>query len=260
MPLLTLTTDFGLSDHYAGTMKGVILSRCPGAIIVDISHQVPAFSVYAGAYTIDQAARYFPGGTVHVIVVDPGVGTERKAMVVESGGQTFVAPDNGVLSMVLNRSHGSVVHEIANSDLFVHPVSDTFHGRDIFAPVAASIAAGNAKPQDAGPQLNEVMMLPDIEPEQIDADVWKGLILSVDHFGNLITNFPSAQFENKPFSLRIRDNSITGLFRSFGHAPEGELFSYFGSSGFIELGIRQASAGDALSVDPETEIELSLYP
>lgn len=260
MPLLTLTTDFGLSDHYTGTMKGVILSRCPDAAIIDISHEIPAFSVYAAAYTIDQAARFFPSGTVHVIVVDPGVGTERKAIVAEAGGQTFVAPDNGVLTMVLNRSEGSVVHEIANSALFVHPVSNTFHGRDIFAPVAAAIASGRTQPVGAGPRLQQVQMLPDIEPEQIDADVWKGMILSVDHFGNVITNFPSAEFEGKHFTLRLGDASISGLFRSFGHAPEGELFAYFGSSGFIELGINQASAADALAIQPEADIELSLYP
>lgn len=260
MAIVTLTTDFGLSDHYVGTMKGVVLSRCPDAVVVDISHEVPAFSIYAGAYTIDQAARYFPPGTVHVVVIDPGVGTDRKAVVVEAARQVFVAPDNGVLTMVLNRSEHSTVHEITNSELFVHPVSNTFHGRDVFAPVGAALAAGRTLPADVGPALQELLVLPDVEPEQSDDRTWKGIVLSVDHFGNVITNFSASDLEDKNFELRIAEATIDQFFRSFGRAPEAELFAYAGSSGFIELGIKQGSAAEALSVGPEFPVELSLFP
>src|SRR6476469_5428090 len=139
-PIITLTTDFGLQDHYAGTMKGVILSRCPQAQIVDITHAVPPFSLYAGAYAVDQAAPFFPPGAIHVVVVDPGVGTDRKPLLVEFREQFFVAPDNGVLSLLLTRNGGGTVREITNRELWLPRPSNTFHGRDVFAPVAAALA------------------------------------------------------------------------------------------------------------------------
>ncbi len=195
-PLLTLTTDFGLRDHYVGTMKGVILSRCPEAHIVDISHGVPPFSLWTGAYTIDQAAPYFPAGTIHVVVVDPGVGTTRRAILAEAIGQQFIAPDNGVLSMILARDPGAVVREITNQELFLPAVSATFHGRDIFAPVAASVACGRARPEEVGPILTAVERLPNVEPVQQANGDWVGTVLSVDHFGNVITNFRASRFSD----------------------------------------------------------------
>ena len=142
-PILTLTTDFGLSDHYVAAMKGVVLAICPQAQIVDISHGVPAFAISEGAYLIAQAYRYFPRKTVHVVVVDPGVGTDRRPIVAEAGGQFFVAPDNGVLAMIYAREKHTV-RALTNRKYFLKPVSQTFHGRDIFAPAAAHLAAGVA--------------------------------------------------------------------------------------------------------------------
>ena len=139
-PILTLTTDFGLTDHFVGTMKGVILGICPAAQIVDISHGVTPFEIAEGAYLIAQAWRYFPKKTVHVVVVDPGVGSARRPILVEAGGQYFLGPDNGVLSMVYLHEKCKVRH-IVNEEYFRHPVSRTFHGRDIFAPVGAHLAA-----------------------------------------------------------------------------------------------------------------------
>src|SRR5690242_2549854 len=141
-PILTLTTDFGLSDHFVGTMKGVILGICPEAQIVDISHDITPFEIGEGAYMIAQAYRYFPKKTVHVVVVDPGVGTARRAVLMEAAGQYFVAPDNGVLAMVQSREEGAKFRVITNAKYFLKEVSTTFHGRDIFAPVAAHLAKG----------------------------------------------------------------------------------------------------------------------
>ncbi len=152
--IITLTTDFGLSDHYVGTMKGVILSRCPQIVIVDITHDLPAFSILAGAYTISQAARFFPPGTIHVIVVDPGVGTCRKPILAEAAGHLFIAPDNGVLTLILAEDKQAVVREITNRAFWRHSPSETFHGRDIFAPAAAVIASGAETAENAGPVLS----------------------------------------------------------------------------------------------------------
>src|SRR5271165_3646940 len=158
-PIITLTTDFGLSNHYVGVMKGVILSICPLAQIVDITHEIPAYNVLAGAYAIQQAAPFFPAETIHIVVVDPGVGTTRRGLLADSRDQYFIAPDNGVLSFILGGNPNAVIREITNSDLWLKRVSATFHGRDIFAPVAAAIGAGKAKPKDAGARVEAPILL-----------------------------------------------------------------------------------------------------
>ena len=256
-PILTLTTDFGLTDHYVGTMKGVILSRCPDAHIIDITHGVPAFSLWPGAYTIDQAASYFPLGTIHVVVVDPGVGTERRAILVEAIGQRFIAPDNGVLSMILSRDPGAPVREITNQQLFLPTLSATFHGRDLFAPVAAALASGSASPEQVGPILSNAERLPHLEPVQDAPDHWTGTVLSVDHFGNVITNFKAARFRIGEFSLHIHGQAVTTFRNTFGDAPaKGECFAYVGSSGFLELARNQDSAATLLGAAPGDKIGL----
>ena len=145
-PIITLTTDFGLSNHYVGVMKGVILGICPCAQIVDVTHEIPAYNILAGAYAIQQAAEFFPSETIHIVVVDPGVGTTRRGLLAESRDQHFIAPDNGVLSFILGRDPSAVIRELTNADLWLKRVSATFHGRDIFAPVAAGLALGKVKP------------------------------------------------------------------------------------------------------------------
>ena len=173
-PILTLTTDFGLADHFAGTMKGVILGICPAAQIVDISHGVTPFEIGEGAYLIAQAWRYFPKKTVHVVVVDPGVGTARRPILVEAGGQYFLGPDNGVLSMVYLHEKCKVRH-VSNEKYFRHPVSQTFHGRDIFAPVGAHLAAG-VPPARMG-KLMQDYLKPEFEkPHRAGKRTWIGRI------------------------------------------------------------------------------------
>ena len=258
-PVITLTTDFGTADHYVGTMKGVLLTRCPEAALVDISHELPPFSIYAAAYAIDQAAPYFPPGTVHLIVVDPGVGTARRPIVARACGQMFVAPDNGVLSMIRERDPGMVVREITNSKLWLDAPSSTFHGRDIFAPVAGALAAGKASPEDVGPVLESIELLNGISAEQVSEGEWFGRVLSVDRFGNVITNFRSAGLAALPdseFEVRAGSGSVTRFHATFGEAPENLCFAYFGSSGYVELGMNQKNAADVLRVVPGDAISL----
>jgi S-adenosyl-L-methionine hydrolase (adenosine-forming) len=253
-PIITLTTDFGLSDHYVGTVKGVLLSRCPDAALVDISHQVTAFSILEGAYTVGQAAPFYPAGTVHVVVVDPGVGTERRAIVAQVAGQYFVAPDNGVLSFVLQRADGEV-REITNQDLCLSAVSSTFHGRDVFASVAGWIASRAVPFEAVGPVLAEPVLLGGLYPEPKSEGCWEGRVLSVDHFGNVITNFMA-----KPDpSVRIvaGRHVVEKRHDTFAEAPEGELFLYRGSSGYLEIGLNQGNAAAVLDVRPGDSIGLT---
>lgn len=260
-PIVTFTTDFGLADHYAGTMKGVVLSRCPNAQLVDISHEIPAFSICQGAYTIDQSAPYFPASTVHVIVVDPGVGTPRKPILAEALGQVFIAPDNGVLSLIFMRDRHARAREITRRDLWLEPVSATFHGRDIFSATAGAIASGAAKLSEVGPELERIEMLNDLEPAQTAAGVWRGRIFAIDHFGNLISNFPSARFPQaaqERFCLSIQGREIRTFRATFGASSPEECFAYYGSSGFIEIGVNQQSAAKRLGVAPGGEIHLHL--
>lgn len=249
--IITLTTDFGLADHYVGTMKGVLLDRCPKAQIIDISHEIPPFSLYAGAYAISQAAPFFPPGTIHVVVVDPGVGTARRALLVGVQKQYFIAPDNGVLSLVLLHQANARIWEITNRKLWRDPVSDTFHGRDVFAPVAAALASGVAQRDDIGPEIEQITMLADLEPYEMEPDLWRGRILSVDHFGNVITNLRCGQFSGislRNFTLSAGDRQITEFRTTFGDAARGLCFAYFGSSGYVEIGINQSSAAECLGV------------
>jgi S-adenosyl-L-methionine hydrolase (adenosine-forming) len=255
-PIISLTTDFGLSNHYVGVMKGVIHSVCPDARIVDITHEIPAYSILAGAYAIQQAAPFFPPGTIHIAVVDPGVGTTRRSLLVDSRDQFFIAPDNGVLSFILGSDPTAVIRELTNSELWLKRVSSTFHGRDIFAPVAAAIAAGTVKAKDVGPRVEAPVLLESTQPHETHpAGTWHGTVLSTDRFGNIITNFPQESFAALPeraFEIDLGNGSSrrqTQRFRTtFGDAKPSELFAYFGSSGFIELAINQASAAARLGV------------
>jgi S-adenosylmethionine hydrolase len=242
-PILTLTTDFGLSDHYVGTMKGVILGICPRAQLVDISHQASPFVIAEGAWLIAQAYRYFPPKTVHLVVVDPGVGSERRPILMEAAGQYFVAPDNGVLAMVYAREKHSV-RLISNPRYFPQPVSRTFHGRDIFAPVAAHLATGVA-PARVGKRIADYVRPPFASPRQTGARTWEGQILKIDHFGNVITNFHQDDFPQVE-QLAIGRWKACRLVASYAEAPADELVVIAGSSGYLEVSLNQASAAEKI--------------
>jgi S-adenosylmethionine hydrolase len=253
-PILTLTTDFGLADHYVGAMKGVILGICPGAHLVDISHQVRPFAIEEGAFLIAQAYRSFPAGTVHVVVVDPGVGSARRPILLEAAKQYFVAPDNGVLAMVYAREKHRV-RCISNQRYFRHPVSRTFHGRDIFAPVAARLAAGVA-PARMGKSIADYVRPPFEQPRQTGARTWAGRVLTVDRFGNVVTNFHVDRFPDLE-KLTIGRAKVRVLRQTYAEAPPGELFAIAGSSGYLEVSMNQGSAAEKIACQSGAAVVLT---
>jgi len=260
MPILTLTTDFGLSDHYVGAMKGVILSICPRAQLVDISHLASPFEITEGAYLIAQAYRYFPKRTVHVVVVDPGVGTSRRPILMEAAGQYFVAPDNGVLSMIYSREKHKI-RLIANDEYFRKPVSRTFHGRDIFAPVAAHLAAG-VPPARMGKPITDYLRPALGKPQQTGKRTWAGRILKIDRFGNIITDFHVDDFPNleqKAFSMAIGGTETGSLLRNYAEGRPGELFVIVGSSGYLEVSCNQGSAARKIGCESGAGAELTIW-
>ncbi len=251
--VITFTTDFGLQDPFVGIMHGVVLNIDPEVRIVDISHAVPSFDVLDGAWTIAQSYRFFPPRSVHVVVVDPGVGSERRPILAETDDYIFVAPDNGVLSLVEAREPSFRVRHVTADRYFLQPVSQTFHGRDIFAPVAAWLAKGIA-PEDFGPEITDYTRLPLQSVERTDVDRLCAIVLKVDKFGNLITNLTEsdlpALLSDSPPSVRllIAGHIVTRVCSSYADGGSDELFAIFGSSGYLEIAARQESAAKKLSV------------
>lgn len=259
-PIVTLITDFGTRDHFVGVLKGVILGICPGARIADISHEVRPFEIAEGAFLISQAYRYFPPKTVHVVVVDPGVGSARRPILIEAKGQYFVGPDNGVLALVYSDTpHKARV--ISNEKYFLRPVSNTFHGRDVFAPAAAHLANG-ARPSSFGKIIEDHLKPAFTEPQRTSKRVWCGTVLHIDRFGNLITNFQVEKFEGvrvKPFDLAIGTRHLTYLGTTYAGVPAGEPFVLVGSGGFLEVAVNQDSAAKMLGCSVGAPCELTLY-
>jgi S-adenosylmethionine hydrolase len=252
-------------------MKGVILEIAPAAQVIDISHGVQPYKIADGAFTIAQAYRYFPKRTIHVVVVDPGVGSARRPLLAEMAGQYFVAPDNGVLSMVMAQEERSgrkpKVRHIASERYFLHPVSRTFHGRDVFSPVAAHLAAG-VTPAKFGPRVEDYLCASFGEPKKGDKPAqtgkhaWTGTILKVDHFGNLATNFHIDQFPSirtHAFSMNAGLKPITRLALTFSECAPGELCVIVGSSGYLEIAASQGSAAEALGCSAGSPVELTIY-
>jgi hypothetical protein len=236
-PLITLLTDFGTADGYVGEMKGVLLARAPDATLVDITHEIPAQDVELARLTLARVWRRFPAGTVHLVVVDPGVGTDRAALAVKSDGRSFVGPDNGVLSPALLVAGACVVTlEIpANA-------SASFHGRDVFAPAAASLALG-ASVESLGRASRQPIIRRTPEPQRLEDGVLAGVVISVDRFGNAITNL---------VGLRAGIVELAGatlpLRRTYGDVPPGAALAIVGSSGLIEVAVRDGNAARQLSL------------
>jgi S-adenosylmethionine hydrolase len=246
-PLITLTTDFGSTDPFVGAMKGVISSIHAEARIYDITHEVTPFDVLDGALIVAAATRYWPAGTIHVVVVDPGVGTARRPLLVSAGGHYFIAPDNGVLSLALDRETEIRAWHITEDKYFVHPISRTFHGRDVFAPSAAWLAR-TGQPESFGPEVTDYERFTLPRPQLSDRTI-HGEILRADHFGNLLTNLRP---EDAPhfatggnFRLKIRQTEITRRISTFGEATGSELCVMLGSSGYFEIVVNRASAAQA---------------
>jgi S-adenosylmethionine hydrolase len=259
-PVITLLTDFGSMDHYAGAMKGVMLGICPSAQLVDISHEVTPYAITEAAFMLAQAWRSFPKGTVHLVVVDPGVGSARRPILMEIAGHCFVAPDNGVLTMLFDAGITCKVREITASRYFREPVSLTFHGRDIFAPVAAHLAAGLA-PAKFGKRIEDYVRLDFARPIRSGPKKWTGSILKIDRFGNLITNFESEawkRLKRQRFEMRIGTRCASVLASNYAEMGAGELFAIAGSAGFLELSMNQASAASVIGVQPGDTLEVRL--
>jgi S-adenosylmethionine hydrolase len=263
MSIVTLTTDFGQSDHYVAVMKGVILTIHPRVRIVDITHEITPFERVEGAFTIAQAYRWFPRGTVHVVVVDPGVGTRRRAILVEAAGQRFVGPDNGVFTLLYEAEPKHKVRHITASRYLLPEISATFHGRDVFSPVAAHLAAG-VPPSKMGPRIDDYVRLGGgfDRPARTAKRVWTGTVLKVDRFGNLITNFRLADFPSlltRPFRAQVGMHDVTVLAGTFQHIPPGETALVSGSSGYLEVCRNEESAARALGCGSGTPVELTLW-
>jgi S-adenosylmethionine hydrolase len=258
--IVTLTTDFGTTDHFAGVMKGVILSIAPATTkIVDITHDVRPFDVLDGGFTIAQAYSYFPQKTIHAVVIDPGVGSTRRPLLVEAAGQYFIAPDNGVLSLILARAKPKVRY-ITNERYFLKPLSRTFHGRDVFSPVAAHLASG-VLPARFGPLITDYLRLGFDQPARAGKREWTGCVLKVDRFGNIITNFHIAdhpQLNTHSFEVKIGPERIARLALTFTDCGPNELFAIVGSSGYLEIAMNQSSAAERLGCGPGASVHLSL--
>jgi S-adenosylmethionine hydrolase len=256
--IVTLLTDFGLGDHFVSAMKGVMLSINPYLKFVDISHLVPPQDVRSGAFTLSQAYPYFPSRTIHVAVVDPEVGTSRKAIAVTAGDQFFVAPDNGLLSYVLEREAGAVVYEITAGDVFRQPVSATFHGRDVFAPIAARISC-DTPIQQMGAVLRQPVRFDIPALKRMESGLIQAAVLAVDHFGNLVTNLKPDDLPAggaRPCKIVAGRRGITGFRSTFGEGSPGEIFVVPGSAGYLEIVVRNGSAAAELGLMPGARIDV----
>jgi len=249
MPIITLTTDFGIQDGFVGVMKGIILGIAPEVQIVDLSHQIAPQNVLQGARLLRRHTRYFPAGTVHIGVVDPGVGTARRAMAARIGNQRYVGPDNGLFGPLIQdgRAAGDpveIVH-LNNPAYWLKSVSRTFHGRDLFAPVGAHLAAGVAL-QALGTPLEDPV-LPDLPAPVQTGQGWRAQITGVDVFGNLATSLPAdllpgSTLVESSLKVQLKGVEISGLAASYGARPMGELIALIDSEGYLEVAVVNGSA------------------
>ena len=249
--VITLTTDFGTRDPYVAAMKGVILSITPNVHLVDVTHEIPPQDVWRGAYVMDTSTRYFPDQSVHVGVVDPGVGTERRALVVRTERAFYVAPDNGLLTPILQREHPLEVVQLDNPTYWRREVSHTFHGRDVFAPVAAYVARGVPLSALGTPiPLEELVRLDWPAPRVDEEGRIVGIVVHVDHFGNIVTNIPAHMLEGDPdeWRFRVDDQELRGLHRAYAEVPVGAPLALIGSNGTLEFSLRQGNAAQAWNV------------
>lgn len=259
--IITFTTDFGLTEHYVGAMKGVMFSINPAAQVVDITNAVQSFDILDGAIAIAQAYSFFPKDTIHVVVVDPGVGGQRRPILVNAGQYVFVAPDNGVLSLVYEREERVLVRHITAEHYFRQPVSNTFHGRDVFAPVAAYLSKG-VEAVKFGEEISDYVRFAAPKPKPAGPNAWKGVVLKADKFGNLITNFTPNDVpqvfdgSSQTFKINAGKAEITKFYPSYSAGQPGELFAVLGSTGFLEISANKDSAARLAGANRGSEVNL----
>ncbi len=263
-PIITLLSDFGLKDPYVAEMKAVTVSICPDATIIDISHQVRKFDIRMGAFILAQAAPYFPKGTIHVAVVDPGVGTKRRPIIIEAKNCLYVGPDNGLLMLAAQREEKSRIYEIANPAFMLEKVSTTFHGRDIFSPAAAHLAKGTP-PADFGSEIFDPVT-PSFAKPLIRKGKIGGEVIHIDGFGNVITNITPRDLrkigleQGRSLLLRLGDEDLTLRFcTAYSEVPRNTPLAIVGSSEFLEVAVNQGDASKTFKAKTgdKTVIEVS---
>lgn len=256
--LITLLTDFGVRDEYVGCLKGVILGLNPRAVLVDLSHEVPAQDIRAGAFILAATAPFFPTGTIHLAVVDPGVGTSRRPLAARCRGQFWVGPDNGLFHLIFAGQGDLEIVSLENTAYFRPQVAATFHGRDLFAPVAAHLSLG-VDLRQLGPTITEPIRLPWPEPT-FTAKKIRGEIIHVDRFGNLVSNIAAAGFhswrQGGQFQLQVGVATLHRLHRTYGEAAPGELLVLEGSHGYLEIAAAHGSAGQQLKAGVGLSLEV----
>jgi S-adenosylmethionine hydrolase len=261
--IVTLLTDFGTADYFVGALKGAVLTSNPEALVVDLTHEVPPYDVEAGAYTLRGAFETFPAGTVHVGVVDPGVGSARRGIAVEGRGHTFVGPDNGLFGHVYERAGPCRVFQLTNTNYFRREVSPTFHGRDIFAPVAGALSRG-VRAEELGPEVFDFVRLPSALVERGANGTLVGAVIHVDRFGNLVTNITPEELGDDAVArgawLRIKGREVRRFRRFFAEEAEGvgEPFVVWGSAGLLEVAVFRDSAARLLGVKRGDKVEVKL--
>lgn len=249
--IITLMTDFGCEDGFVAEMKGVLLSCLPDARIVDVTHTIPAFDIWQAAHVINRVFHRFPAGTVHVGVVDPGVGGARKTIILEASRHVFVGPDNGIFSLVAKTGYRG--YEIRPLPARIGP---TFHGRDLFAPIAAKLAAGST-PSKLGKKLENITLLKDLDPVPTGPAEWRGRVASIDHFGNVTTNFSGTMLKRlESPAVRIRGRRISTVIRTFSEGRIGHLYFLENSEGFLEIVEPLGSAQRRLRCHPGDRVDL----
>jgi len=274
---IALLTDFGLDDIYVGVMKGVIKSICPDATLIDITHDIAPQHVRQAAFALLNSYKYFPQGTIFLVIVDPGVGTSRLPIAVEAGGYTFVAPDNGVLAYTLAHFENKRIFELANTDYRLPFVSNTFHGRDVFSPAAAHLANG-VQLDKIGPELGDMIQLPLPELTLQDVQI-DGEVMHIDRFGNIITSIGELHWvDNHRLVLRpvfgsghanlpiestqahviVNETEIYEIRVSYGESMRGDLVALVGSSSYLEIAVNQGNAAHRLNVSVGDRIQLKL--
>ena len=249
-PVISIITDFGIEDTYAGVLKGVILSISPGCSIIDITHHIPPQDVRAACFALSTSYKYFPRGTIHLVIVDPGVGGKRRPLLIETEDYFFIGPDNGVFTAALGIQGLKSVIELTEGKYFLAEVSSTFHGRDIFAPVAAHLANG-CPPSSFGTPVSDYVLLDLPQPAVLKPGEAQGTIVHIDRFGNLVTSFSREHIkqmtDNRTFRIECAGRIITKIVPSYSFAQPGELCGVFGSSNYLEISVTNGSARDMLN-------------
>jgi S-adenosylmethionine hydrolase len=257
--IITLTTDFGLKDSYVAEMKAVILGICPTATIVDISHKIEKFNIRMGAYILASATPYFPKSTIHVTVVDPGVGSKRQPILIQTKRSYFVGPDNGILTLAARKEGIQHIHKITNRKLMLPKVSNTFHGRDIFAPAAAHLANGTL-PAEFGPEIHEIAT-PKFAKIAKKRNMLLGEVLHIDNFGNIITNFGEKELELMSMegivNIKLENTRLElKLCKAYSEVKPQKPLAIIGSHNFLEISVNQGNAADILKTRSGDNITL----